>query len=223
MVLVITERLQKQAIVYGLQSWFGVRIILSVHLGARHIITTAFDTEHKLQSNTLITQYTISIYLQSENPTHRCACCDVNSQWLCGTSYALHRSPAQIRVVNRRFSMSKFSSNSVSTVAIPMPNFPIMGPHCVELNLAISIQYELCGFRTDSESSLMFVCFAVTFHSKYFPFCRPFCRSLYCAARGGPIARPFPPYSIEATRLMKGFEKRRCPLLVRMKVLYLYD
>jgi hypothetical protein len=67
------------------------------------------------------------------------------------------RSPALIRVINRCFSMSVFSSNSLSTVAVPLSNFPITGRHHVDLNLAISVQNGLSGLLKDFESLLMCV------------------------------------------------------------------
>jgi hypothetical protein len=88
------------------------------------------------------------------------------------------------------FSVSGLSSNSLSAVAISLSIDSITGRHCVELNLAVSLQYGVCGFRKDFVSLLMFASFTVKYHSKHYSFCLPFCRPLDCAARGGRTTRP---------------------------------
>jgi hypothetical protein len=122
---------------------FGIEIIWSIHLGARCIITTASDPECKSQHANNSVPETAFIYSPT---THRIELHVVTStksyspgQWPCGTSFALQTSPVPIPVINRCFSVSGFSSNSVSTVATPLTNSSITGRHCVELNLAISI------------------------------------------------------------------------------------
>jgi hypothetical protein len=118
----------------------------------------------------------------------------------CRTNYTLLRSPALIHAINRSFSTSGFSSNFLSPVMIPLPNFPIMGHHCVELNLAISIQYGLYDFCEDFEPLLMFVCFMLKFCSKYSSFCHSFCHPLDCAAGGGHTTCCPPSYAAGVTR-----------------------
>jgi hypothetical protein len=54
-------------------------------------------------------------------------------QWLRWTICALQRSPALIRVSNRYFCMCQFSPNSLSSAAIPLPNFPLGGTTVLNL------------------------------------------------------------------------------------------
>jgi hypothetical protein len=53
MVLIITEQLRKKFCTFY-KIGFRIKIILSVHFGARRIINTIFDTEYKLQHKPLI-------------------------------------------------------------------------------------------------------------------------------------------------------------------------
>lgn len=100
----------------------------------------------------------------------------------CGTNCVSHRSPALIGIINRCFSLYGFPSDFLSNLEIKLSYFPITGRQCIEFIFTISTQHGLCGFGENFESLLMFLCFTVKFHSKYSPFCHPFCRSLYYAA-----------------------------------------